>query len=221
MSLPTFCVLDTETTGLTRDRNARAVEVAVARFEDGVPVATFSSLLRPDVITDEGLRVSREICGILPDDILSAPPPWEVWAGVLEVIGSHPVVAWNMPFDQQMVRRTFFEGESFQQSKLLRQYPPNWRECAMLRFTKQFEDYAERWENGEPRWFRLSTAAALVEMPWEGNAHRALADVLMTGRLYAGMLAGTLVAREGGVVHPPTGQRGPWHPTGEDGKPAA
>ena len=45
MSIKTFCVLDTETTGLTRDRSARVIEVAVARFEDGQPVATFSSLV--------------------------------------------------------------------------------------------------------------------------------------------------------------------------------
>ena len=219
MSIKTFCVLDTETTGLTRDRDARAIEVAVARFEEGQVVATFSSLVRPEIFTPEGARVAQDICGILPEDILQAPRPWEVWGSVLDVIGSHPVVAWNMPFDQQMVRRTFFEGESFEHSKRMRQYPPNWSECAMLRFTSYFEQYAEKWENGEPRWFRLETAAKLVEIPWEGNAHRALADVLMTGRIYAGLLAGTLVARAGGVEHPPS--RGAWHPVGADGKPSA
>jgi DNA polymerase-3 subunit epsilon len=220
MSIKTFCVLDTETTGLTRDRSARVIEVAVARFEDGQPVATFSGLVRPDVMTEEGARVALEICGIASEDIQAAPHPWEVWGSVLDVIGSHPVVAWNMPFDQQMVRRSFFEGVSFEHSKRLRQYPPNWSECAMLRFTHQFADYAERWENGDPRWFRLETAARLVEIPWEGQAHRAMADVLMTGRIYAGMLAGTLVARAGGVEHPPS-RGGAWHPAGADGKPSA
>jgi DNA polymerase-3 subunit epsilon len=219
MSIKTFCVLDTETTGLTRDRDARAIEVAVVRFEGGKPVHSFTSLVRPDILTPEGMRVANDICGIRPDEIEQAPRPWEVWGSVLEVIGSHPVVAWNMPFDQQMVRRTFFEGESFEHSKRLRQYPPNWSECAMLRFTHAFENYAAKWENGEPRWFRLETAAKLVEVPWEGQAHRALADVLVTGHIYAGLLAGTLVARAGGVEHPPS--RGAWHPVGTDGKPSA
>jgi hypothetical protein len=51
------------------------------------------------------------------------------------------------------------------------------------------------------------------------EAHRALADVLVTGHIYAGLLAGTLVARAGGVEHPPS--RGAWHPVGADGKPSA
>jgi hypothetical protein len=60
------------------------------------------------------------------------------------------------------------------------------------------------------RWFLDPILAQLKQ----GAAPEALADAVA-----AGLLAGTLVARAGGVEHPPS--RGAWHPVGADGKPSA
>ena len=66
----------------------------------------------------------------------------------------------------------------------------------MRRFSEVYAAYGQRWPNGDTRWFRLADAATLMALEWTGDAHRADADAEMTGRLYAGMLAGTLIPRQ-------------------------
>jgi len=196
MTLPPFAVLDTETTGLLKDPDARVIEIGVARFEDGVCVRRFQSLVRPDLLTEEGAEVAWRVSQIARADIETAPLPEDVWEAMGDLLDNVPVVAWNLPFDQAMVQRSFFsEGrlETMIQRRLL---PPSWKACAMRRFSKAYAAYGTRWPNGEARWFRLSDAAALMGLEWTGDAHRADADAEMTGRLYAGMLAGTLTPRQ-------------------------
>jgi len=129
-------------------------------------------------------------------DIEAAPLPEDVWESMGDLLDNVPVVAWNLPFDQAMVQRSFFsEGrlETMIQRRLL---PPSWKACAMRRFSEAYAAYGTRWPNGEAKWFRLSDAAELMGLQWTGDAHRADADAEMTGRLYAGMLAGTLTPRQ-------------------------
>jgi len=196
MTLPPFAVLDTETTGLLKDPDARVIEIGVARFEDGVCVRRFQSLVRPDLLTEEGAEVAWRVSQIARADIETAPLPEDVWEAMGDLLDNVLVVAWNLPFDQAMVQRSFFsEGrlETMIQRRLL---PPSWKACAMRRFSEAYAAYGTRWPNGEARWFRLSDAAALMGLEWTGDAHRADADAEMTGRLYAGMLAGTLTPRQ-------------------------
>jgi len=191
-----FAVLDTETTGLLKDPEARVIEIGVARFEDGVCVRRFQSLVRPDVLTDAGAEVAWRVSHITRADIEAAPLPEDVWSAMGDLLDDVPVVAWNLPFDQQMVQRSFFceaRIETMIQRRLL---PPSWMECAMRRFSTAYAAYGNRWPNGEAKWFRLSDAATLMGLEWTGDAHRADADAEMTGRLYAGMLAGSLTPRQ-------------------------
>ena len=192
MTLPPFAVLDTETTGLLKDPEARVIEIGVARFEGGVCVRRFQSLVRPDLLTDAGAEVAWRVSQIARADIEAAPLPEDVWAAMGDLLDNVPVVAWNLPFDQQMVQRSFFSEarlEAMIQRKLL---SPSWKECAMRRFSTVYAAHGQRWPSGEAKWFRLSDAATLMGLEWTGDAHRADADAEMTGRLYAGMLAGTL-----------------------------
>jgi DNA polymerase III epsilon subunit-like protein len=196
--------LDTETTGLLENRDGsknletRAVEVAVAIHDDeGALVRTFSSLIHPDVITEDGFRVAEEISGILRHEILDAPRPEEVWPQLRTFLDdfSIPVRTWNLPFDQEMTYRTFrtcIEGD---------QDPIRWNGCIMREFTERFKSYAGRRYNGDVRWFNLGKAAALATrlgcpVEWTGDAHRALADALMSGALDAAMRLGQLVPGE-------------------------
>jgi len=187
-----FAVLDTETTGLLKDPDARVIEIGVARFEDGVCVRRFQSLVRPDLLTDAGAAVAWKVSQIARADIEAAPLPEDVWAAMGNILDNVPVVAWNLPFDQAMVQRSFFCDDRIEAMIQRRLLPPSWQECAMRRFSEAYAAYGQRWPNGEARWFRLSDAAALMDLEWTGEAHRADADAEMTGRLYAGMLAGTL-----------------------------
>jgi DNA polymerase-3 subunit epsilon len=196
MTLPPFAVLDTETTGLLKEADARVIEIGVARFEDGVCVRRFQSLVRPDVLTDAGAEVAWRVSQIARADIEAAPLPEDVWESMGDLLDNVPVVAWNLPFDQAMVQRSFFCAgrlETMIQRKLL---SPSWKACAMRRFSEAYAAYGTRWPNGEAKWFRLSDAAELMGLEWTGDAHRADADAEMTGRLYAGMLAGTLTPRQ-------------------------
>lgn len=192
MTLPSFAVLDTETTGLTKDPDTRVVEIGIVRFEGGVCVRRYQSLVRPDILTDAGAEIAWKVSQISREEMWRAPLPEAVWAEVGPLIDDVPVVAWNLPFDQEMVRRSFFSGERLEVMRANRFVGPNWKECAMRRFTERFQDYGQRWPNGEARWFKLIDAARLVGLEWTGNAHRADADAEMTGRLYAGLLAENL-----------------------------
>jgi DNA polymerase III epsilon subunit-like protein len=196
MTLPPFAVLDTETPGLLKEADARVIEIGVARFEDGVCVRRFQRLVRPDVLTDAGAEVAWRVSQLARADIEAAPLPEDVWESMGDLLDNVPVVAWNLPFDQAMVQRSFFCAgrlETMIQRKLL---SPSWKACAMRRFSEAYADYGTRWPNGEAKWFRLSDAAELMGLEWTGDAHRADADAEMTGRLYAGMLAGTLTPRQ-------------------------
>ena len=59
MNLPSFAVLDTETTGLTKDPDTRVIEIGIVRFEGGVCVRRYQSLVRPDILTDAGAEIAQ------------------------------------------------------------------------------------------------------------------------------------------------------------------
>ena len=188
-----FAVLDTETTGLLNDPDAHVVELGIARFEDGVCVARRSWIVRPPVLTEAGLEVAWRISQISEAEILAAPSPLEVWTEASPLLDDVPVVAWNLPFDQAMVRRTFFADELLDAIRAHHLAPPSWKECAMRRYSRRFVEHLGTWPRGEPRWAKLKNAATQCGLTWTGNAHRADADAEMTGQLYAGLLADSLV----------------------------
>jgi len=199
-----FATLDTETTGLLENRDGspnletRAIEVAIAvHDEDGSLVRTFSSLLHPDLITEEGFEVAEKVSGILRQEILDAPQPEEVWPQIRTFLDDFtiPVRTWNLPFDQEMTERTF------RASIVGDQDPIRWNGCIMRDFTRIFHAYAGRRYNGDVRWFNLGKAADLANrlgcpMQWTGDAHRALADAIMSGAIDAKMRLGLLVPGE-------------------------
>lgn len=193
MDISSFAVLDTETTGLQKDPDARVIEIGIARFENGVCVRRYQSLVRPDILTEAGVKVAWKVSQITRAEIEAAPLPEDVWVEVDGLLGDVPVVAWNLPFDQEMVRRSFFSEDRLDTMIARRLAPPSWKECAMRRFTNRWEAYGQKWPNGDAQWFRLIDAATLMGLEWTGNAHRADADAEMTGRLYAGLLADTLI----------------------------
>lgn len=91
----TFVALDLETTGLS-PRIDRMIEVGAVRFRGDEVLATFQSLVRPEV----GIpRAVQELTGIRDADVAAAPPPEEVLTQLIDFVGDSAVVAHSGNFD--------------------------------------------------------------------------------------------------------------------------
>lgn len=104
-----FVVIDTETTGLSRQSDS-IVEIAMIKFENGVEVDRFSTLINPErPIPAEASRVN----GIFDSDVVSAPRILEVAGHISEFIGSKFIVGHNVSFDLAFLLREC--GDAFSQ----------------------------------------------------------------------------------------------------------
>jgi ATP-dependent DNA helicase DinG len=91
----TLVALDLETTGLS-PRLDRIIEVGAVRFRGDEVLATFQSLVRPEVAIP---RAVQELTGIRDQDVAAAPPPEEVLTELINFVGDSPVVAHSGNFD--------------------------------------------------------------------------------------------------------------------------
>src|SRR5438128_10555785 len=95
----TLVALDLETTGLT-PRLDRIIEVGAVRFRGDEVLATFQSLVRPEV----GIpRAVQELTGIRDADVAAAPHPEEVLAQLIDFVGTSGVVAHSGNFDLSFI----------------------------------------------------------------------------------------------------------------------
>ena len=224
-----YLVLDTETTGLPCDPKAHVVEVGAALvpaprpgwFERG-EYSTFSTLVRPPVLTEEGLAIAKRVSGITKEQLDHARSPsealhaLEAWVydylcggdrgGFYPKLDKTAVHAWNAPFDAQMMERTFSPCSHWSHVQLWGALPPD--NCVMRRFTDRHGDRGMKRKDGSVRWFKLVNAASLMQLEWSGHAHRADADALMTLRLLVGMVQDTLEPRPARTFNPSTASFG-------------
>src|SRR3989440_4340987 len=91
----TFVALDLETTGLS-PRIDRMIEVGAVRFRGAEVLATFQSLVHPEVSIP---RAVQELTGIRDADVAKAPPPETVLAELIDFVGDSAVVAHSGNFD--------------------------------------------------------------------------------------------------------------------------
>jgi len=191
-------LLDTETTGLPDDPDARVVEVACTVHDDDCPdlleamtaadendrLETFvahsqswSSFVCPLVLTEAGLALSLRISGITEDEIRGAPHPGVVLdrLGVFLDGFTTGVRTWNLAFDMPMFRRTFYENLGLPDEVV-------WDGCAMLDFTHRWRSVAGiNVETMEPRWISVKRAARLSRITYsDEQAHRASADTQLS-----------------------------------------
>ena len=155
-----FAVIDLETTGLSPQQGARAIEIGVV-ITDGLKILdTYQSLMNP------GVRVPPDITGItgISDAMVrSAPAIDTVMQEAAEFIGDLPLVAHNASFD-----RKFYERET--QNIPMANSPFL---CTML--------IGRRLYPFSPN-HKLATLARLNHISTSGH-HRALADAHMTAQL--------------------------------------
>ena len=96
----TFVALDLETTGLS-PRIDRMIEVGAVRFRGDEVLATFQSLVRPEVSIP---RAVQELTGIRDADVAKAPPPEQVLTQLIDFVGDSAVVAHSGHFDLSFLR---------------------------------------------------------------------------------------------------------------------
>jgi DNA polymerase III epsilon subunit-like protein len=184
-----WIVIDTETTGLPEQEDARVCEIAAVRFDKaGRMVSAYSSLVRPEVLTEEGIQVITEISGFTEDEIRNAPHPDVVWKDLCAVTHgwAYPLHAWNLEFDQLMVERSWGVPET--------EAKPWWAGCLMRSFSSMWSVcFGHDVETGEPRHVSLYRAAKIAGVPFEGPAHRALTDAMVAGRVWAKVRSGDLI----------------------------
>nr|AXS01220.1 DNA polymerase III [uncultured bacterium] len=90
-----FVAIDFETAKYSRES---ACSVGLVKYQDGEPVDTFYSLIRPPRLY---IRPDfTEIHGLTVDDVRDAPTFADIWdSGIKPFIGSLPLAAHNAPFD--------------------------------------------------------------------------------------------------------------------------
>ncbi len=170
-------VIDFETTGMCAGED-RIIEVAAAIVEDGAVVATFAELMNP------GFRIPAFITGLTGISnamVRAAPQPEAVMPRLRTFLGDRPCLAHNAAFDQR-----FFAAEM----ERAQQAHPRQFLCSVLLARRLVPDAPSH---------RLGALATHLDLTWPTGmqAHRALADVLVTAALWRHLL-GVVTARLGG-----------------------
>lgn len=97
--LPTFVVLDIETTGL-KPTSDRIVQICAMRYELFEPTEAFVSYVNPEKhISEEASKVN----GIYDDDVKDAPQLAAISESLLEFVGTSAIVGFNVSFDLQFL----------------------------------------------------------------------------------------------------------------------
>ncbi|VAV93467.1 DNA polymerase III epsilon subunit-related protein MSMEG4261, partial [hydrothermal vent metagenome] len=172
-----FCVLDLETTGLSPDTDA-ITEIGAARYEGGVEVSRFQTLINPGTGIPPTVTV---MTGITQAMVIDAPGIEEVLPSFLEFLGDAVIVGHNVRFDLSFLNAAAI--------RLGYGRLPH-RHTDTLRL-------ARRLVGNDLRNMKLSSLAAHFGSPVTPN-HRALDDALATAHVFWALLerAGSI-----GVTH--------------------
>jgi DNA polymerase-3 subunit epsilon len=162
-----FVAFDIETTGFL-PRVDQIVEIAGARFKDGKLIETFKSLVDPKVSIPAN---ASRVHGITDAMVLGQPLVEEVLAKFAEFCKADVLVAHNAPFDTEFIKADVAKHETPAPTGIILDT------CAMAR--KVIPGSAN---------YKLGTLVAHLKIPSAGNFHRAEADSIFCGSLFAIML---------------------------------
>lgn len=156
-------VLDFETTGMSPGAD-RPTEISIAIISSGRVIDKYQSLMNPERRIPWNIQ---ELTGITNDMVDDAPSVKSVMLESAKFVGRRPIFAHNAGFD-----RRFWQ---FELSNLGR-----WNEhqfaCTMLISRRIYPNSSNH---------KLGTLSTYLELPINGRAHRAMADVLTTAQLLA------------------------------------
>lgn len=161
--IPSFVAIDLETTGLDFEKD-EIIEVALVRFENGVPGESVDYLVKP--VSAELRPFIENLTGIYKNDLENAESFASIANKVFSFIGDLPIVAHNANFDSKFLKQTFAKvGVNFDNH-------PVWDSLTVSRIA--YQDIPNH---------RLDTLVQELNIP-RSRAHRALPDADACGRLF-------------------------------------
>lgn len=161
--IPDFVAIDLETTGLEFEKD-EIIEVALVRFEGGLPTESVDYLVKPAAAT---LRPFIEsLTGISSAEIDAAPDFASVAGDICRFIGDLPLVAHNASFDSRFLKQTMMKVGISYESHVF------WDSLTLSRIA--YQDVANH---------RLDTLVQALGIE-RSRAHRALPDADACGRLF-------------------------------------
>jgi len=166
-SADSLVVLDFETSGMSPDYGDRAIEIGAVRLEKGVVVDEFQALMNP------GFRVSgfiENFTGISNQMLAQAPPCEQVMQQFADFLGDDNLLAHNASFDKR-----FLDSEM----KFIKRAYKGEFCCSMLVSRRVFQAAPNH---------KLGTLVNYVDLPVDGQFHRALYDAQMTSGIWLAML---------------------------------
>ncbi len=168
-----YVAIDFETASILRDS---ACSIGLVRFsEDGEKKDSFYSLIRPPVLRFD--PVCTAVHHLDPCEISSSPTFSDLWGDISSFIGTSPLVAHNAQFDMGVLSHTLH----------------SWNlECPGYRYFCTLSLSRKLWK-GKPS-YRLTALAR--ELGWEYDAHNALEDALVCGRLFSRLCGDVLFSDE-------------------------
>lgn len=152
-----YCVIDTETTGLSSYYD-EIIEVGILKIRDGKVVDQYSQLIKPNNAIDDFITY---LTGITNKMLVNQPSIKEVEGEILDFLGDDIIVGHNTSFDIRFLNASFKET-------LKNEYMDT-----MIFSRKIYPQLSHH---------RLSDLAKFLDLA--NNQHRALADCITTYQLY-------------------------------------
>lgn len=152
-----YCVIDTETTGLSSYYD-EIIEVGILKIRDGKVVDQYSQLIKPNNAIDDFITY---LTGITNKMLVNQPSIKEVEGEILDFLGDDIIVGHNTSFDIRFLNASF-------KDTLKNEYMDT-----MIFSRKIYPQLPHH---------RLSDLAKFLNLA--NNQHRALADCITTYQLY-------------------------------------
>lgn len=161
-----FCVVDTETTGLSA-RNNYIIEIGMVRVSKLKITETYHTLINPGKAIPYFIT---SMTGISNDDVYNAPFFEDIADEILEFIGEKVLTAHNLSFDKSFLKYEFIRAE--------RNFSTNHELCTVKLAKKLYPYLRSR---------SLSSVCAYLKLKNYGT-HRALSDAEVTAKALIKMI---------------------------------
>ena len=157
-----YVAIDFETAACRMDS---ACALGLVRFDsEGTELESWYSLIRPPVLQFDD--VCTQVHHLSPLVRTKPPTPMELWPEIREFIKNDPLVAHNAQFDMNVLRHTLVAWDLD---------VPSYKYFCTLSLSRKL------WKGR--RSYKLTSLAE--DMGWEYDAHNALADAEVCGKLFS------------------------------------